>query len=613
MNSEALASLANHLWQSTIFGAAVWLITYLLRSHAASLRHRLWLTASVKFLVPFSLLVGLGARLPLRTAPIASPRPVSVAVRAIGAPFPGLTFPKTTSAGTLQPPEPPSSHLPYALAALWFCGFAGYVGWWFLRWRQLRRALRRGVPLDLDIPVAAISLNERIEPGVFGVFRPVLLLPEGIAQRLTPDQLRAVVAHEMSHVRRRDNVANAIHMLAEALFWFHPLVWWIERRLLDEQERACDEEVLRQGGDPQVYAESILRICEFYVTSPLICVPGITGSDLKMRIREIMRNRVSSRLTVAGRLLLYMAALLALAGPMVVGVAVRAQTSGTRGGPRFEVATIKLDPGADYGFANIGLALLPACFANARAVVTHGGIRMCGPLRMIIQAAYKQEHEYLITAEAHGGPSWLDSDIYEIVARTEGDPSIFQMAGAMLQALLEERFQLKVHRDQKEVPVYFLKVGKGGPKFQPTKKGSCETLDPDDPTSLTSPRKPGTRICGTWRFDGRSMEMYGATLADFAGQISRYFDRRLIDNTGLTGVFDIRMNLVPEDSPSPEPAPPLASDPMAELRAVIHGQQRKYGGVIVPALQHQLGLTVESGKGPADTLVIDQIQRPSPN
>ena len=138
----------------------------------------------------------------------------------------------------------------------------------------MRRALRRGVPLDLDIPVAAISLNERIEPGVFGVFRPVLLLPEGIAQRLTPDQLRAVVAHEMSHVRRRDNVANAIHMLAEALFWFHPLVWWIERRLLDEQERACDEEVLRQGGDPQVYAESILRICEFYVTSPLICVAG---------------------------------------------------------------------------------------------------------------------------------------------------------------------------------------------------------------------------------------------------------------------------------------------------------------------------------------------------
>ena len=234
------------------------------------------------------------------------------------------------------------------LASLWFCGFAGCVGWWFLGWKQFRRALRRGVPLDLegggDIPVPVISSNERIEPGVFGVFRPVLLLPEGIAQRLTADQLTAVVTHEMSHVRRRDNVANAIHKcLQKRWFWFHPLVWWIERRLLDEQERACDEEVLRQGGDPQVYAESILRICEFYVTSPLICVPGITGSDLKMRIREIMRNRVRPRLTVAGRVLLYVAALVALGGPMVVGVAVRAQTTGTRGSPKFEVATIKLD------------------------------------------------------------------------------------------------------------------------------------------------------------------------------------------------------------------------------------------------------------------------------
>ncbi|HTA46060.1 MAG TPA: hypothetical protein VK789_26630, partial [Bryobacteraceae bacterium] len=94
MTSAALVSLANHLWQSTLFAAAVWLVTLLLQSNAASLRHRLRLIASVKFLVPFSLLVGLGARLPLRTAQVASPRPVSVVVRAIGTPFPGLTFSK---------------------------------------------------------------------------------------------------------------------------------------------------------------------------------------------------------------------------------------------------------------------------------------------------------------------------------------------------------------------------------------------------------------------------------------------------------------------------------------------------------------------------------------
>ena len=78
MTSFVLVSLANHIWQSTLFAAAVWLATFLLRSNAASLRHRLWLAASVKFLVPFSLLIGLGTQFPLRTAHLAPPRPLSV-------------------------------------------------------------------------------------------------------------------------------------------------------------------------------------------------------------------------------------------------------------------------------------------------------------------------------------------------------------------------------------------------------------------------------------------------------------------------------------------------------------------------------------------------------
>ena len=96
------------------------------------------------------------------------------------------------------------------------------------------------------------------EPGVVGIWRPVLLLPEGLADRLTPAQLNAVIAHERCHVGRHDNLAAAVHMLVEAIFWFHPLVWWIERRMIDERERACDEAVLRAGNDPDEYAEGIL-------------------------------------------------------------------------------------------------------------------------------------------------------------------------------------------------------------------------------------------------------------------------------------------------------------------------------------------------------------------
>ena len=74
-----------------------------------------------------------------------------------------------------------------------------------------------------------------------------------------------------------DNLTAAVHMVVEGIFWFHPLVWWIGSRLVDERERACDEEVVRLGSEPQVYAESILKTCQFYVESPLSCVPGVTG------------------------------------------------------------------------------------------------------------------------------------------------------------------------------------------------------------------------------------------------------------------------------------------------------------------------------------------------
>ena len=88
-------------------------------------------------------------------------------------------------------------------------------------------------------------------------------------------------------------------MAVEAVFWFHPLAWWIGARLMEERERACDEEVLRMGSLPQIYAEGILKICELYLASPLPCVAGVTGANLKQRIEEIMANRRVIGLSVA--------------------------------------------------------------------------------------------------------------------------------------------------------------------------------------------------------------------------------------------------------------------------------------------------------------------------
>jgi bla regulator protein BlaR1 len=101
-------------------------------------------------------------------------------------------------------------------------------------------------PSTLAAGVPVLWTASLLEPGVFAIVRPVLLLPEGITDRLTEPQLSAIVAHEMCHVRRRDNLTYALHMVVETLFWFHPLVWWMGERLVDERERACDEAVVRR-------------------------------------------------------------------------------------------------------------------------------------------------------------------------------------------------------------------------------------------------------------------------------------------------------------------------------------------------------------------------------
>ncbi len=83
--------------------------------------------------------------------------------------------------------------------------------------------------------IATLSL------GVFGIFRPVLMLPGGVTHKLTFTQMNAIVAHELCHVRRQDNLMAALHMTVSAIFWFHPAVWWIGRQLIAEREAACDE------------------------------------------------------------------------------------------------------------------------------------------------------------------------------------------------------------------------------------------------------------------------------------------------------------------------------------------------------------------------------------
>ena len=333
MIPDGAVQLANHLWQSTLFVAGVWLINLTLRENRAAVRHALWVAATLKFLIPFSFLAAIGRQFQWPGTPLPAPG-VSVLVGAIGQPFgtPSMAHPLSS---------PADSSMGAVLFTVWMFGFFASLLWWLTRWLQIRRVVHLARPLNLNVPMRVVQHQGQWEPGVFGIFKPVLLLPEGITDRLSTEHVQSLLAHEWCHVRRCDNLTSGIQMFVEALFWFYPLVWWIRLRLIDEQERACDEAVLRNGSDPQVYAESILKVCECYLTSPSMCISGITSSNLKKRIGDIMKNRVARKLSLTRALLLAVAGVAALAGPIILGSARAALV-----GPESALATASPAPGA---------------------------------------------------------------------------------------------------------------------------------------------------------------------------------------------------------------------------------------------------------------------------
>jgi uncharacterized protein (TIGR03435 family) len=338
------SQLVNHLWQSTAFAAALGVLTLTMRENKARVRYWLWMSASLKFLLPFVLLVSLGSHL-AQPRPIASEQSVQnisalyAAVNQIGQPATPYQPIASVHTASMQIAHSFSlrSILPELLGAIWLCGVLGVLGMWSVRWLRVKRivhaakpmyegreveALRRlaRIVIGVRTPITIRLSQSSLEPGVFGMRRPVLLWPAGISERLNQAQLDAVLAHEVWHVRHRDNLTAVMHMAVEALFWFHPVVWWMGARMIEERERACDEKVLHMQHQPKVYAESILKVCEFCVESPLTCISGVTGSDLKKRIVEIMTERMGTDLNRGKKGLLAAAALLAIVGPFGFGV-----------------------------------------------------------------------------------------------------------------------------------------------------------------------------------------------------------------------------------------------------------------------------------------------------
>jgi beta-lactamase regulating signal transducer with metallopeptidase domain/ABC-type Fe3+ transport system substrate-binding protein len=354
--------LLDHLWQSTCFALLVALIALLLKKNGANVRYWLWFAASMKFLVPFSVLTLAGSYIGSGTAQEpgferlnqfvemamapASARAGSGAAAAKASPAQDSALRSSSAAlGPQSSAESPRSRIDSLLwlgGLIWLAG-AGLVSLlWVTRWLRLRSLVADATELPgagtLAMPIPVLETASSIEPGIAGVFKPVLLLPKGIVGRLSTPRLQAVLAHELEHWRRRDNLTASLQMVVEILFWFHPLVWWIGAQLVREREHACDESVLRSIGQPDDYAEGILDICQHYVAPPLRSA-AISGGDLRLRIQKITANLTPETLSMGKKFLLAGLAVTLVAVPVLLGTARAAQDVGAAPVP--EYATVE--------------------------------------------------------------------------------------------------------------------------------------------------------------------------------------------------------------------------------------------------------------------------------
>jgi len=329
-----LAFIALHLWQSTLFLLAAWLLTLAFKRNAAEIRYCLWFAASSKFLVPLALLQSLGDRMgrALPEPPDVDPTLIDTASALLSPSIPGAT---AIAGSTL-------SQIQSVAVVIWAVGVAILCLRWFLQWRSIHSILALAPRIPMDFPVPVCITSNELTPGVFGVFRTVVILPRAVLHELGSEQLRAVLAHEACHIQRRDNLTAAIHKCVETIVWFHPLVWWAGAHLLREREAACDESVIEAGHAQYAYAESILNVCRLGVVARLTGVAASTGGDLTQRVASIMSEERAQPIGHGRFALLLAAVMFVWLVPIGAGVVDGAMREATASGPvAFDAITLK--------------------------------------------------------------------------------------------------------------------------------------------------------------------------------------------------------------------------------------------------------------------------------
>jgi uncharacterized protein (TIGR03435 family) len=544
-----LTAVVNSLWQALAVTVLVWLVLRFARRINAATRYAIWwATLGVVLILPVApRLISV-----IRT----HPHPVALAT----AKPPSVTLaPVIVEPVVVTVPQDRRAIWPIAVAAIW----AAILLW---RMYQIGRSYvyLRGVKQRSavsEVPLPAISRHadllisrDIMSPMAVGFLRPAIILPESLVPELSGPERDHVLLHESAHLAKYDDWINLAMRILGGLLALHPIAIWILRRIEREREMACDDWVVARTGSARPYAASLARLVELRQAARReMLASGLFGLGSKIgdRIEVLLRRGRTFSSRASGRDVLISTA--ALAGLMLAGSTAPRWIAFAQVAPEpsFDVASIRPNQSGHDGM----IINLPD---TGRLSVTNA------TLKDLIRNAWGIQN-YQIA----GGPGWLNTDRYDIQAKTAG-PITEVQEEPLMQNLLADRFHLKVHRDTSELPVYALLLGKSGPKFK----------ENTGPNGSIHTSRGARRI---------QISVTRVTMGQLGGMLGRQLGRVVQNKTGLNGYYDFALEWDPEptgDSSAPS---------------------------IFAALQEQLGLKLESAKRPVEILIIDHVEKADAN
>jgi uncharacterized protein (TIGR03435 family) len=574
-----LSAVVNSLWQAVAVAALVWLaLRFVPRINAATRYAIWWGTLGVVLILPVA----------PRLIPMMRPHPQPAAVTAVKTPITAAPTVTVEPVIVTVTPGGRTGKWPIAILAVWAAILLWRLGQIVRSYFYLRGVKRRSTVSPIPLPAIPRRADLLISPDIVspmavGFLRPAIVLPDSLLEELSEPEREHVLLHESAHLAKYDDWSNlAMRVLAGALA-LHPVAIWILWRIEREREMACDDWVVARTGAARSYAASLAHLFELRrARRGEILASGIFGSSSRIgdRIEMLLRRgrtfspRASAVGIAASTVVLGALMLAGSFAPRWIAFAQQAPQ------PSFEVASVKRNTSGGDWDTHSGPPESAGFRANNMT------------LKMLIKIAYRVKD-----SQISGGPGWIDSDRYDIAARLAENNLSADRSRLMLQTLLEERFRLALRREMRTIPVYALIASSGGLQLPKSTHTSCVEFPAGSPPTPSAPGQAPSIPCGGFVTGPNLLEGGNISMSEFVDVLGNMLDRPVVDKTGFTGTFTVRLDFNSEgifgrhDDSNPD-------NPRPSIFTAIH---------------EQLGLRLEPQKGPVEVLVINHVEKPNEN